>query len=169
MSTSKSLPTWVVYWLALSTPIVIWDALFVLCRPASFPDNALGMIWSPAYRIYLAIDHGYADLSNHFVEAVATMSLLEACIVAIALLLNRAPSHSSLPHLLVVVVTCLTGAKTILFFLYEGLNGWTSIAHNDPLPLIAGYIVPNGLWVIIPLLAAVATGRDLLGRGSPPA
>ena len=166
MTSSPRLPRWVVFWLGLSTLVVIWDALFVLCRPASFPGNTLGFIWSPAYRIYLSVDHGYADLENKFVATLAIMTLLESCVVAVLLWLNRKGGHGLLPHLLAVVVTCLTGAKTLIFFLHEGLAGWPSIGHNDLLPLVFGYIIPNGIWIVVPFTAAFATGRHLLHHAS---
>jgi hypothetical protein len=133
-------------------------------RPASFPGNSLGFLWAPAYRIYLEIDHSYADLENHFVEALAIMSLFEACVVAIALWLNQSLRGELLAHLLVVIVTCLTAAKTLIFFIVEACYGWHSIGHNELLPLLFGYVLPNSLWVFMPIAAAVHTGQELLKR-----
>ena len=161
MTPSTQLPKWIAYWLGLSTIVVIWDALFVLCRPASFSDGSLGFIWSPAYDIYTAVDLTYGDVNNHALEAVCIMSLLEACVVAWALISNRL-GRGRLAHLLACIVTSLTGAKTVLFFLTEAMHGWSSLAHNEFLPLFFIWILPNGLWVLVPFTIAFWTGRKLL-------
>ena len=161
MSTTNRLPKWIAYWLGISTIVVIWDALFVLLRPASFADGSLGFIWSPAYDIYTSVDLTYGDLSNHTVEAICFMSLIEACIVGWALVANRM-GNGRLAHLLTCVVTSLTGMKTILFFVIEAMHGWSSLSHNDVLPLIFVWILPNGLWIVVPLIIATLTGRYLV-------
>jgi len=154
------LPKWVVWWLGISTIIVVWDALFVLFRPASMPGEALGWIWDFAYIIYLAVDHSYADLTNHTVEAICLMSLFEACLVSITLIQYKRQHHNS-AVVLATVVTSLTCAKTILFFLIEAFSGFAFIGHNEVLPLLAFYVIPNGLWIIVPGTIAVKCGRQI--------
>ena len=165
MSQLKRLPRWVFWWLAIST-VVIWDALFVLCRPASFPDGDLGFIWSFAYTIYMAVDLSYADVTNHVIEAMAIRSLLEACIVGIALTLDkRSASHKA--HLLALLAAALTCSKTMLFFLVEGMHGWHSIAHNDVGSMLAFYIIPNGIWIVVPMVVVASLSKRLLSALPP--
>jgi hypothetical protein len=167
MLNSLRLPRWVFLWLLISTFVVIWDALFVILRPASFSDGTLGFLWSFAYDIYLKVDLAYADADNLHIAAVAWMSLFEACLVAVCLIADRR-GRGHLAHLLALVVTSLTGAKTMLFFLFEAVAGWPSIGHNDLLPLLAFWVIPNGLWIIMPFAVALHTGRRLLHHASIP-
>lgn len=161
MPHSLRLPRWVTLWLVISTLVVIWDALFVLLRPASFPGGELGFLWSFAYSIYLEVDLAYADPANLHIAAVAWMSLFEACLVAAALVSDRR-GRGRLAHLLAMVATSLTGAKTMLFFLFEAVAGWPSIGHNELLPLLSCWVIPNGLWIVMPFAVAIHTGRRLL-------
>ena len=144
------LPKWMTLWLLLSTPVVLWDASFVLLRPHSFPDGSLGMFWSFGYTIYLQVDLGYADLQNRFVEVLAVISIAESLVVAFALWANYR-QKTRLAHTLVAAVTALTGLKTILFFAVEPMYGWPSVGHNDWASLICFWLIPNGLWVVFPL------------------
>ena len=158
-----------VYWLFFSTLVVVWDASFLLLRPASMPDGPLGMGWAFAYRIYLAIDHSYADLANTTAEALAVMSVLEACGVFVALWADQG-GRGRLAHLLAMVVVSLTSAKTMLFILIEGMHGWSYIDHNEWLPLLFGYVIPNGLWIVMPAFVAIHLGRTIgaaLGETRP--
>jgi len=161
MSEVLKLPRWVILWLIISTVIVLWDAAFVLCRPASFPGGDLGFLWSFAYETYLAVDRSYADVANHTIAAFAVMSILEACVVCVAVIADR-KGRGYLAHLLVMLVTSLTGAKTMLFFLVDGMHGWPAVGHNELLPLLAFWVIPNGIWIVVPLTIATLTGRKLL-------
>ena len=160
---NSRLPRWIVLWLALSTPIVIWDALFVLLRPASLPGQPLGFFWAFGYKLYIAVDHTYADLGNHTVEAICIVSLLEACLVALALWKHR-QEHNALAQVLALVATSLTGAKTVLFLLLEVCSKGQGVGHNEIPHLILVWLLPNILWVLFPLAAAFRIGRNLLNQ-----
>ena len=158
---NRQLPRWIVGWLAISTVIVVWDALFVLFRPASFPGEPLGFLWDFAYTIYLDVDHSYADADNHTVAAICMASLLEACLVAITLWKHR-QGKGATAHVMAMVVTSLTCAKTILFFMIEAFSGFAFIGHNELLPLLFFYIIPNGLWIGGPGFIAFTLGREIV-------
>ena len=155
------LPGWIAWWLGLSTIVVVWDALFVLFRPASMPGESLGWIWDFAYTIYLDVDHSYADISNHTVEAICFMSLLEACLVG-ATLYHHRKQNGRISILLATIVTSLTCAKTMLFFLIEAFSGFATVGHNELLPLMAFYVIPNGLWIVVPGTIAWRCSRSIL-------
>ena len=154
-------PRWVIWWLGLSTIVVIWDALFVLFRPHSMPGGSIGWIWDFAYVIYLEVDRSYADISNHTVEAICFMSLLEACLVGLTLFHDRKRNDRS-ALMFATIVTSLTCAKTMLFFLVEAFSGFAYVGHNERLPLMAFYIIPNGLWILIPGTIAWKCSRQMI-------
>lgn len=153
------LPRWLVLWLALSSVVVVWDALFVLLRPHSMTGGSLAFVW-PVYDLYLAVDHSYADLENTTVAAICTMSLLECIGVGIALAQHARGAHPA-AHLLALICLCLTGAKTVLFFLIEVWSGLEGIGHAEPVSLLFAYILPNTLWVVVPLAGALTLSRRL--------
>jgi hypothetical protein len=157
----EKLPRWVVMWFGLSTIVVVWDALFVLCRPASFPGGEWAFLWEFAYTTYLAVDRSYADVTNHTVAALSFVSLLEACGVAVMLRAN-AIGRGRIALLLAVVLGSLTGAKTVLFFLIEAFSGFAFIGHNAVVPLMAFYVIPNGLWIGMPFFIAFRMGGRFL-------
>lgn len=68
-------------WLALSVPLVIWDAGYVLLRPHSMPGGRLhSPIWTP-YALYGSIDYIYGwpafNARNGFTAAQTVMNVLE--------------------------------------------------------------------------------------------
>jgi hypothetical protein len=81
-------PTWchttsnlTVLWLAVSFPLVLWDALYILLRPHTFSGGALQWpIWKP-YEIYAAIDKVYSrsayDANEGFGGAQGALNVAE--------------------------------------------------------------------------------------------
>jgi len=144
------LPRWILVWFAVSVPLILWDVSFVLFRPGWF-------LWAP-YDKYVTVDLSYGDPGNGFVRAQAIMSLLEIAVVVVALWLRRRP----LGVLLVFGVSLLTAAKTMLILLIEVVTGGAHVGHNPAADLVLLYLVPNGVWIVVPLLVAKSAGRTLL-------
>lgn len=68
-------------WLAISLPLVIWDAGYVILRPHSMPGGSLHWpIWSP-YELYGQIDHIYGwkawNAHNGFTAAQTALNVVE--------------------------------------------------------------------------------------------
>ena len=163
MNDDFRLPRWVVLWMGISTLVVIWDALFILLRPASFPGGSLGFIWEFGYVLYMGVDRAYADQANTYLHALATMSLFEACIVGVGIYAHRTNKNRE-ARLLVLVAASLICAKTILFVLVEAWSGWHSIGHNELIPLLLVWVIPNGLWIVVPTAVIADTSRRLLNQ-----
>ena len=157
-----SLPRWVVIWFALSIPIVIWDVSFVLLRPMSMPGGSLGFLWIP-YEKYITVDLSYGDLDNGFVRAQAIMSCIEVAI-GIAALIHSARRHLPLATLLAFCASALTCAKTMLIGMIELVTGFEHVGHNTVADVILLYAIPNGLWIVVPLLVVWTTGRRLVDQ-----
>ena len=166
MSNAFRLPRWVVLWMTISTLIVLWDALFILLRPLSFPGEALGFIWEFGYVLYMEVDRAYADQGNTYLHAMAMMSFVEAVVVAAGLYAHKLDRNRE-AHLLILVASSLTCAKTMLFVLVEFWSGWHSIGHNGFVPLLFVWIIPNGLWIVVPGLVISDTSRRLLNQLTP--
>jgi hypothetical protein len=165
-ATRTRLPRWILVWFALSMPLILWDVSFVLLRPSSMPGGRLAFLWAP-YAKYITVDLSYGDLTNGFVWAQALMSCLEVVMVFAALVYSwrgRLP----LATLLVFAVSVLTCAKTLLIFLIEAVTHGQHVGHNTTADLVLLYLLPNGVWIVVPALVAWSTGRTLLAPARSP-
>ena len=66
--------------------------------------------------------------------------------------------------LLAFMVSTMTFSKTVLFVLISsGLCGChTHVSLDDWKKTLYLYIVPNGIWIVVPMLCMVATGKIML-------
>lgn len=154
-----------VVWLCLGTAIVLYDVAFVLLRPASLPGGSLGALFRVPYATYVMVDRGYGDVGQPFVWAQAIMSLLES-LVTFAALAASARRLGPQAMLLAFCSSTLTCAKTVLIMLVEIVSRGGNVGHNDLGTLIGLYLVPNGVWIVVPLAVAIVTGRTLLRRSA---
>lgn len=160
------IPVWILIVLCLSMVITLWDALFVLLRPESLPGGSLAFIWKP-YAKYITIDTAYQNMHEPFVVAQAIMTLFEISIGCFALYFYFTKRHS-LATLLAFSSLLLTGAKTILIFVEEAASNFVHVAQNSLHDLILLYVIPNGIWVVVPLVCVVVLAHQLLNKIVPP-
>jgi len=78
--------------------------------------------------------------------------------------LKHVSGKAGLSLLLAFMVSTMTFAKTVLYFLLSTsiCGGEHYISHNDWNRMILLYIIPNGIWIILPFLCMVATGQRIL-------
>ena len=71
---------------------------------------------------------------------------------------------TGLPNLFAFMVSTMTFAKTVLYFLLTTslCGGQHYVDHNNWKMMIFVYFLPNGVWIILPFLCMVATGRKML-------
>lgn len=153
---SPYFPRWISIWLAISSLICVWDAAFVLTRPWSFDQ----VLWAP-YKDYVQVDKLYASMESDFVWSQSVMNLVEVTLNCICLGLLQARQGKT-AAVVALVVNSLTCAKTILYFVMEISCGFCNTKHNNPGTFCMLYILPNGVWIWVPLHAAVRLGA-LLG------
>ncbi|KAJ3414635.1 hypothetical protein HDV05_006276 [Chytridiales sp. JEL 0842] len=143
------LPTLVTTWLTLTTPIVLWDAGFVLNRPHSLNTS----FWEP-YKLYVTIDKAYGDAEYAFVEAQAYLNLLEVAIGVVALYFHFRKSSSAIPW--AITANAMTLNKTILYFVIEAVGKFHYVKHNSWYDYILLYVLTNGWWILMPLLCLLS-------------
>jgi len=56
----------------------------------------------------------------------------------------------------------MTLAKTALYWLQEYYCGYCAVGHNSFWDLIILWVVPNGLWLVVPAFVVFQLGRDLV-------
>ena len=143
---SATFPKWIAVWLLLSSLICTWDAAFVLLRPWSFDQLA----WHP-YKEYVQVDHLYGNLQDTFVYSQSLLNIVEVVInlCSLFLLFSR---HYRPASVLAMTVCVMTGAKTVLYLTMEVVSGLEATGHNDAVTFAVLYILPNGVWILVPFL-----------------
>ncbi|KAG5642870.1 hypothetical protein DXG03_002015 [Asterophora parasitica] len=56
----------------------------------------------------------------------------------------------------------MTLAKTVLYWLQEYYCGYCGIGHNSASDLVFYWIIPNGLWIVVPAVIVYRLGTDLV-------
>ncbi|XP_073252581.1 uncharacterized protein [Porites lutea] len=82
----QNLPSWVAFWLLLSSIICAIDAFFVLLRPHTLPGGKWNYLFKP-YNIYIQVDARYKDLKDAFVIGQSWMNIVEVCLNIVTFIL----------------------------------------------------------------------------------
>ncbi|XP_065835672.1 uncharacterized protein [Oscarella lobularis] len=143
------LPPWIVAWMIIGGVVQVWDMFFLFLRPRTMEGGDLNAFWQP-YNLYVIIDTKYGDMEDQFVRAQAVLNFFEVILQVIVLYLHF--KRSRLTVLLTFTVTCFTFWKTCVYMLqYTPLcNGASLVAHLDWLKWMGLFIIPNGIWIIVP-------------------
>jgi len=151
------IPSWGVWWFRIASLIVIWDASFVLLRPRSMEGGDLSFVFAP-YKKYITVDLGYGIIDDGFVNGQAVLNIPEV------LLSLYSTTAADKPHGVFWAFTAaiLTLAKTVLYMAVEWGHNFAYVRHNDLFTLVTLFIIPNGLWIVIPLCIAWNTGKQIL-------
>lgn len=160
MPSSIYFPKWVAFWLALSSFLCLWDASFVLLRPASFDM----LLWVP-YLEYIKVDKLYGNVEDTFLWSQSIMNLIEIGLNLYTLsLLHQKQSRAA--SIMAVVVSAMTSSRTILYYVLEYSCGFCNSAHNNAFTLVTRYFLPGGMWIWVPAFVAFHLG-GLLAEETP--
>ncbi|MES1908415.1 MAG: hypothetical protein MHM6MM_001360 [Cercozoa sp. M6MM] len=154
---------WHVAWLLVSAIVCTYDALFVLLRPRTLPGGDLNWIFS-IYDLYIQVDKNYGvfdGLGSGFLHSVAYLNLVEVGLSVIALLMLSVRRSRAMGALLTLAINVAILWKTALFFSFEILNNFHSTEHNDRMTWWLLYVVPNGIWLLMPLLTSLSLMRRM--------
>lgn len=146
---SQVLPTWLVAWLIIASPVVVWDFSFLLLRPSSLPGGDLHWLFQP-YSLYIEIDRRYNDMEDTFGLAQAWMNAVEVLLSYVAVIMHfRGDTRS---RLLAFMTLTMTWWKTVCYMIQymEICNGGAYIAGVDQFSLIFLFLLPNGAWLLFP-------------------
>eukprot|EP01123_Difflugia_compressa_P007801 TRINITY_DN2173_c0_g1_i1.p1 TRINITY_DN2173_c0_g1~~TRINITY_DN2173_c0_g1_i1.p1 ORF type:complete len:170 (-),score=16.99 TRINITY_DN2173_c0_g1_i1:156-665(-) len=147
------LPVWILLWLFISSLVVFWDVSFVLLRPRSMKGGDLFWLYTP-YELYIEVDRAYGDLKNTFVISQSYLNILENILNFIAIFTHFLHSPSS--PLFALTGLSMTLGKTILYTLMDVVCGFCHTKENSINNLILFYIIPNGMWLLMPFLSIVS-------------
>ncbi|KIP05673.1 hypothetical protein PHLGIDRAFT_107951 [Phlebiopsis gigantea 11061_1 CR5-6] len=156
-------PLWISIWFLATIPVIFWDAGYCFMRPRSMRGGDLHWIWSP-YSLYQDIDYVYGlrAFENHegFTNAQSFLNIVEN-LMNIAYLYLAHVKQSSIAPLLGFASIIMTLSKTILYWLNEYYCGGCSVGHNDLKTLVVYWIIPNGLWLVVPAFILYRLGKDI--------
>ncbi|KAL9545599.1 hypothetical protein MBANPS3_007067 [Mucor bainieri] len=182
---SSQVPLWIRAWTLVSSLVVIWDFGYCLLRPLSMEGGSLNFLWKP-YNLYAKenkklavhtqnpphtstsahhyqIDYFYGlpafNSQDGFTGAQET--LLNFTYLG---LLKSGHVNVGQANLVGFSAALMTLSKTVLYWLIEPFSGYQHIGHNSLKDLIFLWIIPNGLWIVVPAAIVYTLGKDLNHR-----
>jgi uroporphyrin-III C-methyltransferase len=163
---SLRLPRWIVVWLIVTACIQTYDACYVLLGSASHAGGSLSFLW-PGHVFYSGFDHRYADF-DAFGSAQSWANLLEVIVLICAICLRRRWSGL----VLALLVSVATFWKTVIYFLVEIASGLQmtrqSLEEGDIVGFLAVAVLPNLVWIVVPLIVVIVLGRRVWRVGVAP-
>lgn len=154
-------PKWLTIWLVLSSLIVIFDASYVLLRPATMRGGDLFPYFSP-YALYIQFDTLYGNLTDSFVVIQSWLNLVEVSLIlfAVALSLSSCIIKKLVSALIVLTASAFVFWKTVIYIWYS--HDFTSEAVKSfSLDAIFVFVIPSSLWIIFPFLAIVTVTKNV--------
>ncbi|KAH9919464.1 uncharacterized protein BXZ73DRAFT_92065 [Epithele typhae] len=157
--------TLVSLWFILTAPVIFWDASYCFLRPRSMVGGDLHWIWKP-YAIYQNVDYVYGlkalEENSGFTNAQSALNIVETLMNIGYVYLAHVSGSPGAP-LLGFAAAVMTLSKTVLYWLQEYYCGGCAVGHNDLQTLFIYWIVPNGLWLILPSYIIYVLGKDIVG------
>ncbi|KAI0330653.1 hypothetical protein GY45DRAFT_728389 [Cubamyces sp. BRFM 1775] len=156
---------WISLWFALTIPVIFWDAGYCFFRPRSMVGGDLHWIWKP-YALYQEVDYVYGlkalQNGDGFTNAQSALNIVENFMNIAYLYLAHVSGSPGAP-LLGFASAVMTLSKTVLYWLQEYYCGGCAVGHNDLKTLIVYWIIPNGLWLLVPSFIIWQLAKDITG------
>lgn len=161
MATARPPPAWVWVWLLVSSLVVVFDSLFVVLRPRSFPEGDLGWLWGGVggpYEKYMSIDPRYRDLSDGLGIVQAWMNFPE---VAVALYAFVAARGSPRVWVFLLLGSACTLWKTVVYLGADAVTGFESMASVSATDFWLVFVVPASFWLVFPAMVVRRSVAEL--------
>ncbi|KEG11600.1 hypothetical protein DQ04_02451020 [Trypanosoma grayi] len=160
------------FWLLLTAPVVLIDAVFVLTRAAS-PDEPHPLANTPPFsfwELYATYDRRYGPNDDAFVVVQSWLNLLEIVLGVFSVVLTwKGDACRSVK--LALIVSVMTAYKTVLYLALDVAEGGKYTRHNTALDMLTMVLLPSSLWIAVPTVVALQCLRRLsatAGRGATP-
>ncbi|TRM58478.1 hypothetical protein BD626DRAFT_183122 [Schizophyllum amplum] len=157
--------TWISLWFLLTAPVIAWDATYLFFRPRSMAGGDLHWIWKP-YEIYQEIDWIYGvkavEEGDGFPAAQAFLNVIETLLNLVYLYLAHVTPSPSAP-LIGFCAATMTLWKTVLYWMQEAFcsGAGCTVRHNNLVDLTVYWLIPNGIWLVVPTAIIYVLGRDI--------
>jgi len=116
-------------------------------------------IWKP-YDTYITVDLLYGKLEDTFVFGQSVMNLFENALNILAVYYHFQNNPAGL--VLGFLGLGMTLAKTILYSVMDAACDFCNTRHNEFATLLVLYVIPNGMWIIVPFTGLVTLGSRIL-------
>ncbi|XP_059145320.1 uncharacterized protein LOC131932435 [Physella acuta] len=158
------LPSWILVWFYATAVICTWDATFIMLRPYTLPGGSLAGFWY-LYKYYVSVDQRYKDTKDAYVFAQSLLNYAEVVFNIVTIVMHYAQSRHTATTAFTVSV--MTFWKTVLYFLMfsEFCTGGEYRQGNTALEEIALVVIPNVIWVIVPLYVMYSLWDQLTPSG----
>ncbi|KAF9532669.1 hypothetical protein CPB83DRAFT_890853 [Crepidotus variabilis] len=156
---------WISAWFAITAPIILWDAGYLLMRPRSMEGGDLRWIWS-FFDIYERIDNVYSIKGYYekagFGPAAAVLNIIETTLNLLYLYFVHVAPNDMAP-IFGFSGAGLTLAKTTLWALQEHFCQHCSYAAGmtNFTEFFKFWIAPTVVWYIFCSSIVVTLGTDM--------
>ncbi|TCD67629.1 hypothetical protein EIP91_012194 [Steccherinum ochraceum] len=154
---------WISLWFFLTIPVIFWDAGYCFMRPRSMVGGDMHWIWSP-YALYQDIDYVYGlpalERGDGFTNAQSLLNIIENLMNIYYLYLAHYVNSPTAPVLGFASAT-MTLSKTFLYWAQEYYCGLCAVGHNDLKTLLLLWVLPNGLWLLVPSFIVYRFAKDI--------
>jgi hypothetical protein len=149
-------------WFSIQLLVLTFDASFVLLRPHTFVDGVLGAFY-PVFQQYAKIDTVYSDITNPFGWAMSTLVVLENVFLFYSFIIvylgsdikkniKTTTQFMQKSDYLTLCGICAQFNKTLFYLITDAYGGFKHISHNTQFDMITMFIIPNGIWVVVPII-----------------
>ncbi|KDR70191.1 hypothetical protein GALMADRAFT_255048 [Galerina marginata CBS 339.88] len=154
---------WISLWFILTVPVIAWDVGYCFMRPRSMKGGDLHWIWKP-YALYQEVDYVYGipalEAGNGFTNAQSLLNVIETIMNICYVYLAHVAQWPGAP-IIGFGAALMTLSKTVLYWAQEYYCGFCAVGHNNWSDLFLLWIIPNGLWIIVPIFIIAQFGKDL--------
>ncbi|EJU05867.1 hypothetical protein DACRYDRAFT_93032 [Dacryopinax primogenitus] len=154
---------WMSCWFLVSTLVVFWDAGYCLLRPRSMEGGDLNWIWTP-YNLYAKVDYIYGvpafENNEGFTSAQALLNLVEN-FINLTYLYSAHIAKSPVAPVIGFTGVVMTFSKTVLYWAQEYYCGYCKIGHNTISDITTLWVIPNGIWLLVPGIIICVLGNDI--------
>ncbi|MFH4980436.1 hypothetical protein AB6A40_007145 [Gnathostoma spinigerum] len=157
MRTKSTFSLWIKTWLIISTVLCTLDVIYTMFRPYTLRGEALGGLYY-LWNIYSDVDLRYGEANDLVTMATGRVMVIEIVMNVLALIMDRRRSR----HATLVAFTSSAFVlwKTLWYMaLYiRTPDGTPSYIAEDAgcLKIFLVFWVPDGIWVIVPLLVMIS-------------
>ena len=146
-------------WFVITAAIQTYDACYELLGPISHKGGPLAWFW-PGHVFYSSFDHRYAGF-DAFGSAQSWANLLEVLVLIWVFFHVKRWSGVVVG----LIVTVATFWKTVIYFLVEASSGLEmtrqSLERGDLVGFLMVAILPNLVWIVVPLIVIIVLGRQI--------
>jgi len=154
---------WISLWFALTIPVIFWDVGYCFMRPRSMVGGDWHWLWSP-YALYQNIDYVYGlpsfERGDGFTNAQSLLNVIEN-FMNIAYLWLAHYEKSPVAPVLGFASATMTLSKTFLYWAQEYYCGGCAVGHNTLKDLLLLWVLPNGLWLVVPSFVVYRFAKDI--------